>query len=225
MIDDTYDNLVLHSSGSVLKRCPALGETYNPQFEIWIPMQGGRPPAVAIRCESRDAAMHIMQSRISGSSYVITVLWSPIIPTGDNATLYWYAFYPVSRKSTGSGALIIRNRATGLVTFDSDLAYLRVRDVVADTVQKSVAYPGDRRYAVMLMRVQYYVETNNAYIGHMGTWRWSADWDIIGTNFNGNTLVLRNVWLRQADEGFPEEVGGIWRQDGYSFLVVDVTDL
>ena len=223
MIDDTYDNLTLHSSGSVFKRRPNLGETYINKFDITIPMLNGRPPALALRCESRDMAMHVLQSRISGSNYIITVLWEPVIPTGDNGTLYWYAFYPASKTSAGRGALVIRNPRTGLVTFDSDLKYLRVRDLIQGTANQTLSYPADRRYAVIPMRIQYECVTNNTYLEHVGAWRWYADWDIMGSIWNGNNLILKTVWFHQVDEGIPGAVGGIWRQTGYSFLVVDVT--
>lgn len=224
LIDDTYDNLVLHSKGSVFKKTPALGETYSSQFEVSIPMLGGRPPSIAIRCVSNDTTMHIMQSRIVGSNYVITILWEPVIPNGQDATLYWYAFYPVSKKSTGTGDVILRNRSTGLVTFDSGLSYLRVKEVVSGTAARTIAYPSDRVYAAMLMRVQYVVVTDNVYLEHVEAWRWYADWDIMGARWSGNNLTLKTIHLRQVDEGMPGAGGGTWRRDGYSFLVLDVTD-
>jgi hypothetical protein len=155
LIDDSYENLTLHAKGSQFIKTPALGETYVPYFTFSVPMIGGMPPAIAIRCESRDMGMHIVHSVISGNNYVVTVLWQPNIPNGDDGVLYWYAFYPTSKTSRGTGVVVLRNRNTNIVTFDSDLKYLRVVDVISGSSETTANYPAGRTYASMAMRIQY----------------------------------------------------------------------
>lgn len=223
LIDDSYENLTLHAKGSQFIKTPALGETYVPYFTFSVPMIGGVPPAIAIRCESRDMGMHIVHSVISGNNYVVTVLWQPNIPNGDDGILYWYAFYPTSKTSRGTGVVVLRNRHTNIVTFDSDLKYLRVVDVISGSSETTANYPAGRTYASIAMRIQYRVQTDSVYLERVDAWRWSVDWDILSARWTGSTLNIRNVSMRQVDQGIPNEVGGVWQQVGFSFLVVDVT--
>ncbi|MGD9756435.1 MAG: hypothetical protein AB7U71_02805 [Comamonas sp.] len=223
LIDDSYENLTLHAKGSQFIKTPGLGETYVPYFTFSVPMIGGVPPAIAIRCESGDMGMHILRSVISGNSLVVTVLWEPVIPNGDNGTLYWYAFYPANKTSLGKGALVLRNRSTGVITFDSDFNYLRVVDVVSGVSEASKSYPSGRRYAAIAMRVQYVVVTDNVYLEHVDAWRWYADWEFMTSRWVNQNLNIRKVQMHQTEEGIPNGGGGTWSQSGYSFLIVDVT--
>jgi hypothetical protein len=216
LIDDSYENLTLHAKGSQFIKTPALGETYVPYFTFSVPMIGGVPPAIAIRCESRDMGMHIVRSVISGNNYVVTVLWQPNIPNGDDGVLYWYAFYPTSKTSRGTGVVVLRNRHTNIVTFDSDLKYLRVVDVISGSSETTANYQ-----QAELMH-PWRCESST---GCRRTTCTSSTW------MRGVGLLTGTLFLPAGREhaqhservnapgrpGIPNEVGGVWQQVGFSF--------
>ncbi|MEG1734016.1 MAG: hypothetical protein RR283_03175 [Comamonas sp.] len=223
LIDDNYENLVFRAKYTAFFAQPALGQLIIRTQDLDVPIINGIPPVLALRVSSPGTATgHILRTQIIGSTLRVTVYTNISVDTGD-CTFEVYAFDTPQAQSTGSGVVILRNKSTGRVTFDSDLRYLRVVDSISGTSATSRQYDNTRKHAIVMGRLQYSVTTDVIYLESSGAWRWIADWNYITTRWASgllNVVNMRKQVRREADSG---SGGGSWSQSGFTLFVVDVT--
>lgn len=196
-VDETYKNLVVAGSGSVVTSPAYSGATYSiAQFTIT-----ANTPIIATRCSVAAAVMFVDKSG-SNWTYYLRANSSTAV------TINYYVFDAMGIPPAGPG-LVVYN-ASSQATFHSNAKYMRIVDALAGTSANygTHAYTTGRIYAWVSSLAGFYSKTAGSNIESCETGAANAT--------NGLT-VDKVVIARFPGSGS----GGI---DKFSGLVVDVTD-
>lgn len=123
VIDDNYSNLALREKKTIAVNVNTPATTTVVNIDI----KGGFPPVIAIKPNSSDFYCTIGAVEVKSSSIIdYQIVGGRISGSGSTRDVTLYVFDRPDELGSPIGPLIIRNRVTGEITFDSGRKYMRV---------------------------------------------------------------------------------------------------
>lgn len=214
VIDGNYSNLGLRQKGTI--RTDQGQVQPGGMFYRELTISGGDTPMIALQC----ASSFCLVSRVvkSGSS------WTYTISTTEAADVSYFIFDKaqfVSRYNTNYG-LIVKNKNTGLVVFDSRAPYMRIIGVIQGsdpyTSIKTTSYATSKVAVIQCTRQ--IVRYNEAFPGSPPMTQVGASSSAIKTSGGSVSLGTSVLFMYPPATGNPIQVGG--NDDFYYYLVLDV---
>ncbi|HCK4902595.1 TPA: hypothetical protein N0H64_001602 [Pseudomonas aeruginosa] len=212
VIDDSYVNSAVAARGTVT---PSASTTFvYPAATIsYIPRRPDSLPMIAV---SMTGAFYVAKTEVASGR----VTWTVVSVSG---TPISYFIFDDPPDGAAKGSLVVRNKTTGRVTFDSDLDYLRV--VGTYTMQRSEDYksfsllPG-KEYAVISLVTAYKVYQSQVNPPNGGLWLWGMDSST--AEIRSNTLYIKLIGIAVRTVTGPTTTS-IYRGGDAVVMVIDVT--
>lgn len=221
VIDDSFVNTALKAKGAVTTANDGNGVISAVVSHTAI--SSSRLPILAL---SSNQLVYLSKVQRNGTS----VSWK--VATQSEGSVSYYIFDDPSSTSA-AGSLVLRNAATDVVTFDSDLDYLKVVGVYVTPKGTGVAtyqLPPGRVYAIVPLASSYSTQVGPAPSPPNPPPPFPPKWrielmDASASRISGNTLTVEcvTVYNRLLQ-------GGVTNQTYYSggdsaVMIVDVTSL
>ncbi|MER0801092.1 hypothetical protein AAA535_10635 [Pseudomonas aeruginosa] len=212
VIDDTYVNSAVAARGTVT---PSASTTFiYPVATIsYVPRRPDSLPKIAV---SMTGAFYVAKAEVASGR----VTWTVVSISG---TPISYFIFDDPPDGVATGSLVLRNKTTGRVTFDSDLDYLRV--VGTYTMQRSETnksfplLPG-KKYALISLVTTYYSYQSQVNPPNGGLWVWGMDSST--TEIRSNTLYIELVAIAGGTRTGPTNTFS-YRGGDAVVMVIDVT--
>lgn len=148
IIDDTYHNFVLREKRTVNLPITTPVEVAQIKFDII----NNIPPIVAMRPSTDNFCCTIGATVIESDTVVdYQVIGKRLSGSATTGSLVFYVFDMPSSLSGAVGPLILRNKSTGQITFDSGRKYMRVMQFIHSltNVNNTYNFPGKTVACVM----------------------------------------------------------------------------
>lgn len=215
LIDGVYANLALRTSGVGVASTAA-----SPGYTFTVTVTGGGQPVLAVACPQYCI---VGSGMASGANTVFTVLCMV-----QNASVNWYVYDDPSfctPFSTNWG-LIVRNKNTGKVVFDSRMKYMKVIGFESGSAPEDPTNPFiSKSYSVGKVAV---VQCQKSYVSDFRVVSPPPDQQVMVLLFNSMfkvstaTLQAQMIITQQfTDSTVPPALN----QSAYAFLILDISDL